>query len=253
MTKIIKIILLLSILFFAVSFFQKDKLPDSNDILEELYQDPIQIETSEPPFEIKKEEITYTITPLYSYEIYGMITTYNRSTSWFDYYHEKWKDFLNVKDLCVIWGDNIRTEVYKSMKFKSGSFTCYAKFKSNTTQDIWSKFRNDNLSNNHLLTDNEEINEMIMKAEKGDQVYIKGYLVSYSHSNGSFYRGSSISRTDKGDKACETIYVTDFKILKKANSLWHSVYSFFGYLIIICLVLLFISFLYSVTATRKSI
>lgn len=242
MRKLIKIILLVSVILFCVSFFQKDKLPDKNDILEELYQNPAQTKTLEGSFEIKKGEIVYTITPLYNYELYGLVVTYHHSASWFDYYHTEWKDFLNVKDVCVIWGDNIETEVYKSMKFKSGSFTCYTKFKSRTSQEVWSQFRNNNLSNNHLLVDSQEINETIMSAKKGDQIYIKGYLAEYSNEDGSFQRSSSISRADKGNGACETIYVTDFKILKKANLSWRLVYSFSKYSIIACLVILLILF-----------
>ena len=59
----------------------------------------------------------------------------------------------------------------------------------------------------------------------------KGYLAAYSHSGGSFFRGSSTTRTDKGDGACETIYLTDFKIIKKSNVIWRIMFSLSVFLV----------------------
>jgi len=238
-TKIIKIILLISIILFGISFFQKGKLPDKEDVLEQLYQEPLQTETDAAPFKTERGGIVYDISPLYDYELYGLIVSYHHSKSWLDYYHGRWKDFINIKDICVIWGDNIKTEVYKQMKFKSGSWTCYSEFKSGVDWRMYSKFKNSCGSNNHLLSDKEAINKAVMSAKKGDQIYLKGYLVEYSHSDGAWRRGTSISRTDN---KCETIFVTDFQILKKANPLWHSIYTNTKYSIIGCLVLLIIFF-----------
>jgi len=240
--KVIKIILFISLILFGISFFQKDKLPGKEDIFEELYQEPIQTETNESAFETEQDGIIYTITPLYNYELYGLVVSYHHSKSWLDYYHKRWKDFINIKDICVIWGSNIESEVYKEMKFKSGSWTCYAEFKHGTGQEVWSKYKSSCLSNNHLLSDNEEINETLMKAETGDQIYLKGYLVEYSNNDDESRYGVRRSSTTRTDNKCESIYLTDFQILEKANPFWHSVYSFTKYLIIGCLILLMIIF-----------
>ena len=247
LNKLLKLIFIVSIVVFGISYFYKDKLPDKNYILEELYQDPIQKEISKTPFEVEKGETIYTITPLYNYEIYGLVVSYHHSNSWFDYYHEKWKDFLNVKDVCVIWGDNIETEVYKNMKFKSGSFTCYPNFKLGLSQEIRSKYRNDNLSNNHLLSDSEEINKKIMSVRKGDQIYIKGYLVNYGHKGESSKRTSSTSRTDLG---CECIYITDFEILKKNNSICSFIYKISGFFALFSFSLILIIFFLTPLGSR---
>jgi len=242
MIKIIKIIFSISIILFIVSLFQIEKLPDKSEILSRLKKDPIQTETKVLPFEVEKNEIVYVIKPLYDYELNGMIVSYHHSSNWLDYYHKKWEDFLNLKDICVIWNENIESGVYKKMKFKSGSFTCYAEFKPNTTEEDWSKFRIDNLSNNHLLSNNKKINKKILSAKKGDQIYFKGYLVEYSIKDGSFKRGSSTTRTDLKGGACETIFIEDFQILKKANAPWRDIYEISKYLLIGSFIVLVLSF-----------
>lgn len=242
MKRLIKILLLICIALFIVSIFQKDRLPKKEEILDKLYQEPTQTETTAIQFNTKVGGITYTITTLYDYELYGLIVSYHHSTSWWDYYHERWGDFLNLKDICVIWGDNIKTEVYKEMEFSSGSWTCYPKFKRGINQELASSFKNNSGSNNHLLSDNEEINKEIMKAKKGDQIFMKGHLVKYFLADGSFERGTSTSRGDTGSGACETIFLTDFQILKTANQLWRSIFTFTKYAIPCCFAFLVILF-----------
>ena len=238
----VKIILLIGTVIFIYSYFQKDKLPEKEEILPELYREPIQTETVKPPFKADKGGIIYDITPLFNYELYGLVVSEHNSKGWFDYYHEEWKDFINLKDVCIVWGDNIETEVYQELKFRNGSFTCYIDSKPSADKTaVFQKFNNSALSNNHLLSENDIINQEIIKAVKGDQIYLKGYLVQYSQQDG-FKRGSSVSRTDTGDGACETIYITDFKIIKEANVFWRFIYSFVKYLIIGSIVILLILF-----------
>lgn len=235
--KTIKIILLIAIIIFIYSYFQKDRLPKKEDILPELYQAPIQTETSEASFKAERGGIVYNITPLFDYELYGLVVSGHNSKSWLDYYHEKWEDFINLKDVCVVWGDNIETGVYQELKFKNGSYTCYIDSKSGVDKNAaYQKFKNEALSNNHLLSTDESINKKVMKAQKGDQVYFKGYLVQYAHDD--FQRGSSVTRVDAGNGACETIYLTDFKIIKGASAFWRIAYSFSMYLIIVSIIIL---------------
>lgn len=237
-----KFIFYLSLIVFIASYFQIEKLPNESEMLDELKKDPIQTQTEKKEFEIEKNGVTYIIKPLFNYELNGMIVSYHHSSSLLDYYHEKWKDYLNIKDVCVIWDKNIENGIYKKLKFKNGSFTCYVNSKSNITRGDWQKYNSANLSNNHLLSDNEEINKKILSAKKGDQIYFKGYLVEYSIKNEDFKRGSSATRTDSGDRACETIFIEDFQILKTANDPWRDAYDISKYLLIGSFIILTILF-----------
>jgi hypothetical protein len=240
--KILGIILLVTIIAFFVSCFLKYKLPSRGVIDNYLYKEPEQKETNILPFEVNKENITYKIIPKYSYDIYGLIVSDYNSENWFDVAHKK--DPLNTKDICVIWGNNIKNDVYQKLKFSHGEFTCYVKAKLGADPSmVYPLFSWEKGSNNHLLPKDNVVYSRIKEAKIGDQIHLKGYLVSYSVSeNGTLIgtRGTSTIRTDNGNGACETIYVEDFQILKKANQFWRFIYSYSGYLIFLCLIALLI-------------
>ena len=240
--KFIKLIFLINLVIFAISYFQIEKLPDESEILNQLKNDPVQTKTDAEPFSIEKNGKTYLVTPLFNYELNGLVVSYHHSSDWLDYYHEKWEDYLNLKDICVIWGQNIESGIYQKMTFKNKSYSCWWNLRSGTDQTEWSKFKNANISNNHLLSNSDKINEIILKTKKGDRIYLKGYLVNYSLNDGIFKRESSTTRTDTGMGSCETIFVKDFQIIKKANSPWRNIYDFSKYLIIGSFIFLIILF-----------
>ena len=219
---------------------QKDRLPDQELIHHELYQEPIQSETQAPPLERTVRGITYTIVPLHSYELYGLVVSYTNCLSWTDYYHQEAKDFINPKDICVIYGENLRNGVYKVMKFNSDAWVCFFTCKKGFEKEMSSKFRGSCLANNHLLFADEEINNLIMKVRKGDQVHLKGYLVKYTRKGIEGWRVSSISRYDQG---CEVIFVTDFVIIARANVFWNIIFTLAKYIIIGCIIFLLILFI----------
>ena len=247
--SLLRLTLLISIGLFAISYLLKDKLPNGDQILDDLLHNPVQTEVDMPPFQVEAGEIVYTITPLYTYELYGLVVSNHNCGAWWDiYHHGQWKDFINVKDLCVLWGDNLKTEVYKDMRFTSDSWTCTYYWPDN---EVGSRFNQTCLSNNHLLTHDESVTRALVHTESGDQIYLSGYLAEYSHSNGRFYRGTSSNRRDTGNGACETIYVKEYKILKTANPLWRMTFTASKYAILFCLFLLLIRFFHSsVTPNR---
>jgi len=55
-------------------------------------------------------------------------------------------------------------------------------------------------------------------------VRLKGYLARYSH-GGGFERGTSTTRNDTGNGACETIYIEDVQITARMNEGRHLMYA----------------------------
>jgi hypothetical protein len=220
--RLAKVTLPVAVLAFAVSFFMRNRLPDKSLVLEPLLQNPIQ--TKEPlpqPFEVTRKKVTYTVTPLFNYELWGMVVSYHHSASFVDISHRQWNDFINVKDICVIWGKNVETGVYERMTFRNRDFTCFYRYPDRETGRL---FTENCLSNNHLLPADPIVEEAVLSARKGDQVHFKGWLVSYGQKGAPYSRGSSTVRTDRGNGACEVVYVTEFEILREANASWRALY-----------------------------
>jgi hypothetical protein len=220
--RLAKFLLPIAAIAFAVSFFMRNRLPDKGLILEPLLQDPVQTKDDVPePFEVTRKNVTYTVTPLFSYELWGMIVSYHDSASFIDVSHKLWNDYINVKDICVIWGKNVETGVYERMTFRNRDFTCFYRYPDRETGEL---FTENCLSNNHLLPADPFVDAAVRKARKGDQVRFKGWLVSYGQKGAPYARGSSTVRNDRGNGACEVVYVTEFEILREANATWRAVY-----------------------------
>ncbi len=219
------------ILYFALGLFiaasvEKSLLPSKKYILSQLKQEPRQANTTVRPFLVTVEGTDYEVNPLYSYELYGLVVSQHDTSSWWDYYHQRWGDVLNLKDVCVIWGNNLKDETYRRMRFRNGSWTCYISVNAATADQDWSRFDMNALSNNHLLSTTPKINSVLRGLGVGDQIYFKGYLASYTNLKNNIARGTSVSRADEGNGACETVYLADFRILRKANLIWRFLYGF---------------------------
>ena len=74
------------------------------------------------------------------------------------------------------------------------------------------------MSNNHLISPDDVIRRQVAGVKVGDQVHVRGWLASYG--TGGNRRGTSTTREDTGDGACETIFVNDFEIVAPAFGAW---------------------------------
>lgn len=220
--KLARVALPAALLVFLASLFLRHRLPDPGLILEPLLQDPVQTDTGVPgPFEVERRGFTYTVTPLFAYELWGLVVSYHHSASFVDISHRQWKDFLNTKDICLLWGRNVETGVYERMRFRNRDFTCYYRYPDRETYEL---FTENALSNNHILPADARVAEAVRRARTGDQVRFKGWLVSYGLKDAPYARGSSTVRTDRGNGACEVVYVTEFEVLRAANSVWRTLH-----------------------------
>ncbi len=207
-------------LVYLFSFFNKNNLPEKESINPLLLREPIQISTDRDEFDFTYRGSEYNVQPLADYELWGLVVSVNNINAWYNYYHDE--NTVNLKDVCVVWGDNIDNEVYRDseIKFKSGEWTCYYRW----TGRLEKKFYPNKLSNNHLLTADEQIQEIIRDIRIGDQIYLKGSLVDYAEAGNNWYRKTSLSRDDSNQSsrsggACEIMYVDEIEILKKNNPL----------------------------------
>lgn len=239
--------LIASLLLLLISLVYKDRLPDPGQYEINRLTDPLQESTFRSPFWVETGGQRYQIKPLHDYTLEGVVVSHHDADAFSDiWHHDKWKDFLNVRDLCVIWGDNVGTGIYQNMKFENDSWTCWAYWPDAQTG---SQFQMRQLSNNHLLVDNLFLKEALMSAERGDHIRISGQLASYENPSNGFLRGTSTRRDDTGNGACETIYVENFEIVTKANRLWRNIYTVSAWILGISLLLFLI--LFAITPVNK--
>ncbi|MDJ0805869.1 MAG: hypothetical protein QNJ78_03460 [Gammaproteobacteria bacterium] len=231
--QIFKWIFLVGLAVTAVTYFQKDRLPEIDFYETQSLSDPRQTKTHKRPFETSAGDQTYHVEPLFDYELHGVVVSYHDADSFTDItHHRRWQDFLNIRDLCVVWGENVSNGVYREMDFSNDSWTCWAYWDN---AEIGSRFSMSQLSNNHLLTDDEEVKRSLMSAQVGDHIRLIGVLASYANPGNGFRRGTSTVRTDMGNGACETIYLHDFEIVNQANGTIRRIYAIAKWLTLVSL------------------
>jgi len=202
-------------LLLLVSCWHRNDFPVAMPVLSGSLQDPQQRPVDEAAFSIARHGVTYRVEPRYEYELQGLVVSYALHDPRYSL-HRLWNDSLNVADLCIVWRDNIKSQDLNRFSFYNGEFTC-----NYSTRDTaaWERFRNDQISNNHLLADNEYLRRQIGKVRIGDQIRVRGWLADYRNEQG-FSRSTSITRDDRGNGACETIYVREFSILQSMQNGW---------------------------------
>jgi hypothetical protein len=214
----------------AVSFWFKDKLPPPKDlyVLQEVTQEPIQRASNKASFTAEQSGIEYEIRPKYKYELWGLVVSkkiHNANTGM----HKRVGDHLNVADICVVWGKNATDVDLSQFKFRNQEFTC---FSSTKNHQAWSSFSENAQSNNHVITNNPFIRERISNIEVGDQIYLSGWLSDYKRLDSPYWRKTSVTRTDRGNGACETVYINDFKVIENTPILWKKTLKISVYIII---------------------
>ena len=224
-------ILTASFVWLLVSFWNRNDLPGTIDYVAEIRNEPIQEATSKAPFDVNYEGVDYRVEPEYEYELYGMIVSYRHHDGG-SRMHMRSNDHLNMLDICVVWGDNTANPRLDRIDFWNGIFTCNVKTRD---QAAWDAFDMYQLSNNHLISDSPFIRDQVKDINIGDQIRVRGYLSSYG-ATGNGMRGTSTTRKDTGDGACETIFVEDFDIVAPATSYWRL--SMYGSLVILIFTLI---------------
>jgi len=199
------------------------RLPPPSAIRKELYNQPIQNSTQAQSLHFLYKGQNISVVPQADYTLWGTVISHNDPTAWyrFDITHDKRS--LDTRDLCVMWGSNLEHDDYLRIKAYNNDYSCELRYGPDVHH-----FSESELSNNHLISDNDVIRNIIRNVQIGDQIVIRGMLVKYSEERwNGHYRGTSMTRTDTGMGACETIFVQDIYVLDSYNQLWAKLKIFF--------------------------
>ena len=212
-----KLVFYASLILLVTSCWQRNEFPADMSIEPALLKPPLQGTVSKQPFTVVNNGIDYHVVPRYQYDLHGLVVSYAHHNGNYSL-HRLWDDHINVADLCVVWSENANSTGLNNFKFWNGKFTCNWQTEDDAA---WKRFRENQISNNHLVTDDKHIRKLVKQVRIGDQVRIRGWLVDYSHDAG-YSRGTSTSRDDRGNGACETIYLKHFEILQPLENGWRT-------------------------------
>ncbi len=211
---------LLSICLFGLAAWKKRELPPPQLMSEELDNEPVQSDTDREEFSFNYMGEEYKVVPMAEYELWGLLVSHNDISGFTDIYHTERS--VDIKDICVIWGENVEDDRYRAISFSNDPWACHFSWGAGEAARGFDPAK---LSNNHLLSDSEAVRRAIKDLAVGDQVYLQGLLVNYARSSSpNQWRKSSLKRTDSGNGACEVFFVEDVEVLKKANKGWHMLY-----------------------------
>lgn len=155
----------------------------------------------------------WEITPLYDYDIKAYVFgTSHKFTS-------KLKD-VAAADIGLLWGENAVKKLYKDVKLRVFMDHYYVRWKSG------GYFNMEDAANIHVLSCDDSVFKKIKSIKIGDQIRLKGWLVNINISKKLeetnpakiMKWNSSITRKDKGEGACEVMYINsekDIEILSK--------------------------------------
>lgn len=207
--------MLTGIMLLLVSFWKRNDIPGDIAFHAAIDQEPVQTPTSRQPFSAVFDGVDYRIEPKYEYDLYGLVVSYRHHDD-SSRMHRLANDHLNMADICVVWGSTARSQYLDKLDFWNGVFTCNVRTSDNAA---WASFDMTEMSNNHLISDDRAIRDRVLDVSIGDQIHIRGALAGYG-SGGGGKRGTSTTRNDTGDGACETIFIDRFEIVEPARSYW---------------------------------
>lgn len=213
--KLNSAVIVISFLVLLVSFWNRNDLPAAIEVVTELLDEPRQTTTQTGAFYVTYNDVDYRVEPEYDYDLHGLVVSF-RHHDGNSRMHFLANDHLNMMDVCVVWGDSATSGKLGEINFWNGIFTCNVKTRDSAA---WAAFSMQELSNNHLISADEAIRDQVRVVRIGDQIRVRGYLASYSSEAGG-RRGTSTTRTDTGDGACETVFVEKFEIVKAGHSAW---------------------------------
>src|SRR5262249_14515723 len=142
---------------------------------ERLYEAPKQVPVGAHPAAVTVNGVQYSIQPRYTYELSGLVVELHDSETWWDYAHKEWNDYLNVVDLCVVWGSNAKSGNYRFADFWHSEWECFARWRGPEGALALGE-----MSNNHLITVDPALARRLRQVHIGDQVRFRGYLADYT-------------------------------------------------------------------------
>lgn len=212
--RLIIVVLLLTLV--GVTYFTKNDYRNVSSFVPETLNDPSQAPTNATEFNYEHKGYSYTVTPLFEYELSGMVVS-RKDYEKVRRAEDRADNTLFPTDLCMIWDENLKNGSYMS---DSTTFSQNARWCTWQWQE-GAAVVNEAAANSHLMFTDEKVKAKLRGIGPGDQIKITGKLVNVHNTDSDIppqktvVRNTSTVRTDSGDQACEDIWVENIEILRK--------------------------------------
>jgi hypothetical protein len=174
-----------------LSFLSSEAASRPNELKE-----PEQADPSREPFAETRGRRTYRITPRAAYDVAARVGATER-------YRSGASGSLLPWDFVLTWGAVTRAPVWPSI-----SFTQTGRFYLWSTRDasLDLGYISSHTANTHLVPGSSHVASALARVRRGDVVRLEGDLVDIDGPDGFVWK-TSLTRTDTGAGACETLYV----------------------------------------------
>jgi hypothetical protein len=221
--RVKRVIYLVCIVLAIASFFLRDSYQLVRNINPASYPAPQQTPTEAQTTFINHRGVNYQVTPVYDYVLTGLLVS-RRDYEKLPEAKQYADDTLLPIDVCVIWGDNLRSGVYKNFSTRFSQYDRFCSFSTNNENASPT-----DISNSHLVFADPAIKAKMKGIKAGDQIKITGKLVNVASppgtpSNLQVNRYSSTIRTDTGNGACEDILVDDVAVIQPGNDIFQTLF-----------------------------
>lgn len=215
--RVLGFVALALVALFLLAWRNRGGLPAPSEIDPALLNAPRQEATERAPFEFAYKGHTVRVRPVAEYELWGLVVSHNDIRSVADIYHDS--SSVDTKDLCVVWGENLQSGELGKVSFESGPWTCYYRYPEGV------RFLGSEMSNNHLVTDQDALRSELDDIRVGDQIHVKGALVNYQLDDWrDYWRRTSTVRTDSGNGACEVLFFEELEVLVRGTPVWYALF-----------------------------
>lgn len=197
------------IIYFTIHWISFPKPSSYRDEFIDVFSEPIQTETTELPFSTKIKSYRFFLTPMADYDISAVVVSTKR-------YHQGIDAKVVPLDLGVCWGDVAKEENRKKIKFQQYLRFLTYRFKEDIPFSM--EYLSTHAGNIHIIPANSRIKRVMFSLKRNDKVRLKGYLVKVIAQNQKYsyyHRGTSLTRDDTGDGACELMWVKEVQKGKK--------------------------------------
>lgn len=152
------------------------------------------------PITWQREKYSWEITPLAEFQVSGRVLTRQA-------YKLDWQSEISPIDLAIGWGELNDAKADKYIEWWQSGRWYYYRWHDSSPYD--EKYLRTHSSNIHIIPATEDLEEILLRIRKDDQITLEGKLVNVEATNESkrWQNQTSLTRNDSGNGACEILLV----------------------------------------------